>query len=204
MGLRSGTLPCGARRVRGRPDMNGTCDCCGPGVIEYLGHIVQVCPRTHGPRIDRHNAVVKKILERLVQMDWTVCLEPRIPTAQSFVKPDLVFWNGDSAFVLDVGINGDGFDPDTGHERKVDYYAAEAVHIRKWINEQATADLFPEFTAFVSNWRGVLSRKSTDSLLALGFSKSDIRLLSIVIVERSSWIHQVFTRSTRRLPGWKA
>ena len=29
-------------------------------------------------------------------------VKPRIPTADSFVKPDLVFWNTEKAVVLDV------------------------------------------------------------------------------------------------------
>ena len=42
--------------------------------------------------------------------------------AVKFVKPDLVFWNGQSAWVLDVAIEGNLFDLDTWHEFKSHKY----------------------------------------------------------------------------------
>ena len=127
MNLCAGTLPCGHRAVRGRPGKSGTCDCCGPGIQEYLGHIIQVCPRTWGPLIKRHNLIVEKIKRKLVANRWMVWVKPQIKTPSSeqykFIKPDLVLWNGQLAWVLDLAIEGDQFDPDTGHDFKCRKYS---------------------------------------------------------------------------------
>ena len=36
-------------------------------------------------------------MKKLEKDGWRVLVEPRIPTADSFVKPDLVFWNTEKA-----------------------------------------------------------------------------------------------------------
>ena len=49
-----------------------------------------------------------------------VLVEPLIKSSGGAVKPDLVFWNSEAFYVVDVVVEGDGFDPDTGHERPID------------------------------------------------------------------------------------
>ena len=55
--IRGKTMSTAMRRSRGvRPDIRRTeCDCCRRP--ETLGHIMQVCPRTLGPRISRHDYI---------------------------------------------------------------------------------------------------------------------------------------------------
>ena len=50
------------RSARGRPDHDIRCDCCGRP--ESLGHILQVCPRTHALGIARHDKVVDLVQKR--------------------------------------------------------------------------------------------------------------------------------------------
>ena len=56
-----------------------------------------------------------------------VWVKPQIKTPSSeqykFIKPDLVLWNGQLAWVLDLAIEGDQFDPDTGHDFKCRKYS---------------------------------------------------------------------------------
>ena len=92
--LRGGVLLTRHRSARGRENVSGTCDCCGPGMEEHLRHILQVCPWTHGPRIKRHNLIVEKIRKKLAANGWTVLVEPLIKSSG-------------------VAVEGDGFDPDT-------------------------------------------------------------------------------------------
>ena len=74
---------------------------------EYLHLILQVCPRIHGPRVKRHDHLVKKLNLYLEQVGWNILVEPKILTADSFIKPDLVIWNNEKAVVLDVAVCGD-------------------------------------------------------------------------------------------------
>ena len=117
-------------------------------------------------------------------------VEPLIKTSGGAVKPDLVFWNSEASYVLDVAVEGDGFDPDTGHERKVAKYSA-VPEITALVQRSripfSNKNQVPTCTAFVSNWRGMLSRKSSYALMELGcFRKTDLKLLSVAIVEQST------------------
>ena len=97
-------------------------------------------------------------------------------------------------------VEGNGFDPDTGHDRKVAKYSTVpeiTAQVQKSRIPFSNANQVPKFTAFVSNWRGVLSWKSSYALMELGcFRKTDLKLLSVAIVEQSTWVHQMFHRST--------
>ena len=54
--VRGNLLPSAVCAARGRPAISVLCGACQrPG---SLGHILQVCPRTHGSRIARHDRVV--------------------------------------------------------------------------------------------------------------------------------------------------
>ena len=59
--LCGGMLPTRHRSARGLENATRTCDCCGPGMEEHLGYILQVCPQTHRLRIKWHNLIVVKI-----------------------------------------------------------------------------------------------------------------------------------------------
>ena len=50
------------RSARGCPNHDIRCDCCGRP--ESLGHILQVCPRTHALGIARHDKVVDLVRKR--------------------------------------------------------------------------------------------------------------------------------------------
>ena len=201
LALRAGTLYSRSRRSRGT-DLSSACDCCGPPVEEYLGHILQVCPRTHGSRVHRHNLLLKKLRKFLKLQGWNTILEPRIKLRRStHCKPDLVFWNHERSLVLDVTVCGDRGSPDQAHRAKVDYYSS-FPEVAEWV--ERTTGHQPSFSALAFNWRGVLSPLSAADLLGCGLRKANLRLLAMVTVEQGTMIHRHFQTSTLRVAGWPA
>ena len=63
MQLRAGVLPTAKRASRGRPAGRVDCDACGR--IETVGHIFQVCQRTWGHRIKRHDKLSNFVAGKL-------------------------------------------------------------------------------------------------------------------------------------------
>ena len=53
-------------------------------------HVVQVCFRTHGGRVKRHDAVSKTLAAELRQKRWKVSEENRIITSEGLRKPDII------------------------------------------------------------------------------------------------------------------
>ena len=110
-----------------------------------------------------------------------VLVEPLIKSSGGAVKPDLVFWNSKASYVLDVAVEGNGFDPDTRHERKLaKYYVVPEITalVHRSRISFSNANQLPMYTAFVSNWRSMLSHKSSFTLMELGcFRKTDLKLL---------------------------
>ena len=90
--VRGNLMATAARMARGRPQRDVACDACGR--TKSLGHILQVCPRTSGARIDRHNSVLARTVKVLVKNHWSVLVEPAIPTLAGIRRPDIVAWKG--------------------------------------------------------------------------------------------------------------
>lgn len=93
------------RRSRGQPQTSTRCDC--RGRTESLGHILQVCPRTHASRIARHNKIVDLVESVLTRNGHSVVHESAIPTPAGIRRPDLVIAHGSAVTVLDVPIVAD-------------------------------------------------------------------------------------------------
>ena len=196
LGVRLNTLPTRLRAARGRPTANVSCDCCGPRVKESLSHVLQVCPRTHGSRVKRHDRVVaqtKKILER---QGYSTLVEPHFHTPAGLQKPDLVAYGPDKAsVVLDACVVSDMYDdPDQPHVAKVTKYNTEEIRSQV---ERLTGSV-PEVSSVTISWRGVFSPSSAAYLRTLGFTQADLGLLSAITVEQGAIIHRLFNTSTLR------
>ena len=100
------TLPTAVRCSRGsRGSTLALCRACRSG-NEHLYHVVQQCPRTHGGRILRHDAVAKQIAGALSSSGWDVERERlyHMPSDQG-KKPDIVAVKPDqSCIILDVQV----------------------------------------------------------------------------------------------------
>ena len=96
---------------------------------------------------------MKKLKLYQVQAGWTILVEPRIPTTDSFVKPDLIIWNNERAVVLDVVVCGD--DQDAGRiafNNKITKYSVDHPEVTPWVKALTSKE--PSYSALVINWRG--------------------------------------------------
>lgn len=194
--LASGVLSTRLRAARGNPDASTLCDCCGR--VESLGHILQVCERTHRGRNDRHNRVVDLVSSKLESRGFTVVHEPRIRTGGGIRKPDIVAYKpGDTAVVIDVTIVSDAAELDQEHGHKVRYY--DVPEVRSFVG--LLADCEPSavgFGAAAFNWRGALSKTSSQFLSVLGIGIDSQELMSIRLLEMGLKIYLGFQHSTFR------
>lgn len=87
-----------------------------------MPHILQNCPRTHGPRVKRHDALVNYAVRGLEQKGYVVTREPHFKTAQGLRKPDIVAIRGGTAHVIDAQVVTDGEPLRRAHRRKVEKY----------------------------------------------------------------------------------
>jgi hypothetical protein len=195
LGVRLGTLPTRLRASRGRPEANGTCDCCGPGQLESLSHIQQVCPRTHHPRVKRHDRVLDQAARMFRRLGYDVVAEPHFKTGAGLRKPDLLVYKPDqTAYVVDVTIHSDMYDdPNAPHRAKVEKYAAHPEIVR---GVEVITGVSPTFSAIAISWRGCMSPASAADLRRLGLKAADLGLLAAITVEQGTIIHRLFNMST--------
>lgn len=109
-------LPTRSRVMRG---IQGSRTCrAGCNSIETMGHVLQVCPRTHGSRVKRHDKILNKLKGLLEGKGFKVKKEPVIQTSLGLRKPDMVILKDNNATVLDLQIGGDYGRLDRVHEDK--------------------------------------------------------------------------------------
>ena len=118
-------------------------------------------------------------------------VEPRINSDGNLRIPDLVAWEKDQSIVCDVTIVSDTA-PDEVHTSKVQKYDDNDVQI--WIINNGPGEFPPPkvyVTAFVCNWRGVISSKSYSSCRGRGFSRSKLMNLSTIALSGTycMWKH---------------
>lgn len=201
--IRSATLHTAYRAARGFPNASTACDSCGRP--ETLSHILQTCERTGAPRDDRHDRVNALAAKYLEEAQWSVVLEPTIPTPAGIRRPDIVaFKFGSEAFVLDTSIVGDNFCPDLAYDRKCEYYNSN--EIRSYVAQLSGCE--PDSVnmgAVIFNWRGAQARKTASLFTHMGVSRSKQEVLSVRALEGGYRIWSCFKDSTwvarGRLPG---
>ena len=141
---------CSARDSRSGVDVR--CDCCMRP--EMTRHVNQVCPRISGPRIQRHDRVVRFVSAPAQRAGYKVIVEPRIVGRTLGVrKPDLVLWNENKAYVAGVTITSDQVGGAKAHCDKVAHY--HQLEIWEWL-QNITGLTDVSFSAVATNWRGVL------------------------------------------------
>lgn len=195
---RGGLLCSKVRSARGDSGRDVRCDSCMRP--ETAQHIIQVCPRTSGPRMRRHDRVVQFVSAAAERAGYKVLVEPRIVGRTLGVrKPDLVLWNERKAYVADVTVTSDQVGGVKAHRDKVAYY--DQPEIREWV-EKYTGRSDISFSAVAANWRGVLSPLSADFLKSvLKLSNWDVSLLGLRICEETYHIHRYFGKGTYRIRG---
>ena len=149
-------MPTAARMARGCPERDAGCDACGR--TGTLGHVLQVCMRTFGPRNECHNAVLAWLTKMLKKWNWQVIVEPAIPTNAGLRRPDMIVWKDSvTCYVIDVTVVADHADLDKAHQSKVERYNTQCV--RNWAC-RVSGTAGAAISAVVFNWRGALAVSS--------------------------------------------
>ena len=197
--IRGSLHPTKVRNARWNVSKEVTCDACRRN--ESLGHILQVCPRTWGPRISRHNHVAALLAKTLEKRGFTIITEPAIPTPAGIRRPDLVSFHPKHEFasVIDTTIVSDNADLEAAHAHKVEYYKREPA-IEAWVKASTNCKSV-EFSSLTLSWRGCMSIASADYLSSrLRLPQSVFTLLGASTVEGSYLTYVSFSRGTYRQP----
>lgn len=191
--LRINALPTRSRTARGRAEIDRSCRA-GCRCPETLNHILQQCHRTHGPRIARHDAVVKYVKRNLENRGYQTTIEPiiRLPNGTT-AKPDIVACKDRTVWVLDAQVRTDGnldaFDLDKA--RKYDREDLKTLLRRRY----DAVDV--KCCGITLNWRGVWSKRSAKILLsAKMITKHDLAVISTRVIIGGIASHIIFNRST--------
>ena len=194
--IRGATEATRSRAARGRPLAGVRCDCCGR--TETLGHVLQVCPRTWGPRIKRHDALMEKYLLKMDNRGWHVVRAPVIPVRDGTPQiPDGVLYKDGTCWVVDASVVADNADLDDAHASKCTKYNTPAV--RDWCQSHWPSpggSLVNLFGALIFNWRGTMSSRSANMCSLMRITKSDMKIMSVCVVEWGWRIYRHFHKGT--------
>jgi hypothetical protein len=172
---RINALPFRSRLARGRiRDRSCRAGC---AAVETANHVSQVCYRTHGLRVKRHNSIVDFVHRRLTQnFGGRVIEEPILKVNDDVYKPDLLLLHENQAFVLDAQVVGDSVNLRDADRAKSEKY--DKAPIRAYIkNFYSVRDVV--FRSITLNWRGVWSPQSAEGLLRRRLiRKSDLKIIS--------------------------
>ena len=185
-----------ARAARGRPDRPVDCDACGQ--YEALSHVLQVCYRTFGERIRRHNKIVLLIARAAQRAGFTTYVEPKIPTPRGLLVPDLIVMSGETTYVIDPTVVADNADLATEASAKRHKY--DVPGIRNWILEKEGRSKV-ELSGIAVTWRGALAKDSYVILRRLlGAFRAKVLYKTLVkaVIESSYFMYRFFRRSTTR------
>ena len=194
--IRGATVSTRRRSARGRQHASDKCDACGR--TETLGHILQVCHRTWGHRIKRHDAVLEKLLRELERRGWSILRAPVIPVRGGSPQiPDGVAYKDGVCWVVDASVVADNADLDDAHLSKCTKYDTPAVRDwcqSNWPSEVASGEV--RFGALIFNWRGVMSPRSARMCHELGVTRAVMKIMAVSVVEWGWYTYRVFNRCT--------
>ena len=150
--VRGSLLSTESRKVRGRTGSK-RCKTCADRVGN-LQHLLQVCPRSHGLRVRRHDALCAGLGRLLERKGFSLWQEPRIPFRNSFLKPDIVAIRSGLGLVLDPIVCADNCEFAWVEEQKVAKYQNDAV--RSFVEREAKlSSQLPGAGAFGYQVRGI-------------------------------------------------
>ncbi|GBN95220.1 Retrovirus-related Pol polyprotein from type-2 retrotransposable element R2DM [Araneus ventricosus] len=155
-------LPIAYRCARGRPAKDKFCRAGCPHK-ETLNHVSQACPRTHGKRIQRHDAVVNYIRRALENRRHEVISVPLYKTSMGNRKPNLLAKKDGKKLIIDAQIDGEAVDLERANNRKISFYRNN-VELDQAIQVQHGSPNINYLSATL-NLRGVWSSKSAFDLI---------------------------------------
>lgn len=191
--VRGSLLKTPSRASRGRAHVRKTCKSCCDRVCN-LGHTLQVCPRTHGQRILRHNEVVDGIRRVAGRKNVVVRQEPRVAVKNTHMKPDLVLYGKKDCYVVDPMVCGDGGDLSEVHKIKSAKYRVPEVlaFVEAQHKVHFPSEPKPQITisGAVLDWRGCWAPESYLFLKGkLGMTPAELEYVSIrcLLASRKIW-----------------
>lgn len=197
--IRGATVATRKRAARGRPQADDRCDACGR--TETLGHILQVCHRTWGSRIRRHDALMEKFLHYMENRGWQIMRAPVIPVRGGSPQiPDGVLYKQGQCWVVDASVVADNADLDDAHNNKCSKYNTPAV--RDWCQLHWPSHEAPgriQFGALVFNWRGAMSSRSARMCRTIGITLGEMKVMAVGVVE---WGWKVFRAFHQGTASW--
>jgi len=147
--------------------------------METAHHVVKKCHLTHGARILRHNRVTDVVANALRGLNHLVLEEPRLRTSIGLRKPDLVTFSGNTCYVLDTQIRGDGGDLSQKNRMKESKYQNIGIEeVIKSLKPEWNIVLF-NFVGVTLDWRGYIDRTTRTKLSRLRVSNLVLELLII-------------------------
>ena len=187
--MRAGVVSTPARKARQLPagGNEAAALCSSDRQRATKNHVAQVCQRTHGLRVRRHNALVEMIGKDLRRHAWNVYYEVRIPVGGTHRKPDIIATRGDEYLVLDPIISADTVNLEATAQTKVDIYDLPEVHTAAVERLDVTTELERrQATGTVAgiafNNRGLIAKSSLEVLSHAGLSQKIITLMSVRIL----------------------
>ena len=152
--------------------------------LPYLGS----CAKVHGMRVDRHDAIVSLIAEKLKRNgNWTVMIEPK--DERNF-KPDIVVKANDKskAWIIDPTIRTEvsNEDIEVKNKEKEEKYGPTAQQFRQEGFRTVTVN------GLWIGARGVLSKEGKRLLKSLGFSKKDLQEIISTVLKLSYSMYRMF------------
>lgn len=197
--IRIGALPTRSRMGRGRR-RERTCRA-GCMLVETANHVIQNCHRTHGTRINRHDAIVNYVAKKM-ESSHLVQVEPHYNTSAGLRKPDIVATLDNTTIILDAQVVSE----------QTDLEKANSAKIRKYKNDRdlisavrySTGSTNIPVHAITLNWRGVWSSTAAQDLVRLGIiRKADLKVISTRVLLGSIICWRTFNKMTttrRRCP----
>lgn len=185
--VRINNIPSRDRTTRGRKGQASVATTCRGGCPdpETTYHTIQVCYRSKGMRMERHNRAVDLLEKGLQKRGFQVAKEKRIATTGAGAKqPDLIAVKDGRATVIDVQVvNGQGVDaahvgkmwkyrgiPGFDGDVRTKYGVSEVVHMPCTIT-----------------YRGAWAERSVAGLVELGVSAKTLHMV-VTSVLRGSWM----------------
>lgn len=191
--IRYNAMPCLSRTTRGTQQDRK----CRTGVChksETLNHIQQICPKTHGMRIVRHDAILTYITDILKKKGHKVLREPTIDTESGKYVPDLIIEMPERTMIMDVHVTGQTAQSlDRTAKMKIARYSDSAVLVKK-LEERYRNEL--SFHGLTMTYSGIMSRSMAKALRGLKVNTGELRKIVNICLSKTYAAWVVFMKGT--------
>lgn len=184
--LSSCSIPTLARRAWGRCAKDTKCRQ-GCDHKETIHHVLQECTLTHGGRVLRHNRALNYIHSFVVKKwseTFNIEKEPHLQTRHGLRKPDLIFYGGSDAIVIDLQVVGRE-NMRQARCNKVAKYR-DLPGLTRLIKKRYGVDNV-EYKAITVSYLGIIERSSLEFLRSAGFRCYEVFRLATSVL-RGSWL----------------